>query len=130
MKDRIKALRKELKMSQEALGGVLGITGSGVSRIEAGDHNLSEQNIKLLGAKLNVNEEWLRTGAGNMFKSVTHDEKVADFFSDLMKDEPASFRRRLINVLSDLNVEQWEALATVAERLVAEYGETKKADPE
>lgn len=130
MKDRIKALRKELKMSQEALGNVLGITGSGVSRIEAGDHNLSEQNIKLLGAKLNVSEEWLRTGEGSMFKSVTHDEKVADFFSDLMKDEPASFRRRLINVLSDLDVEQWEALAVVAEKLVAEYGETKKADPE
>ena len=131
MKERVKALRKSLKLSQEAFGEKIGITGSGVSRIESGSHGLSEQNIKLLCASFNVSEKWLRTGCGEMFETVSRDDKVAEFFSDLMEDEPVSFRRRLINVLSDLNVEQWEVLEKVAERLVAEYEEeTKKADPE
>lgn len=130
MNNRFKSVRKAQGLTQVEMADVLGITGSAVSRIEAGQNNITEQNIKILVSKFNVNESWLRTGVGEMFETVSRDEKVNDFFGRLMKDEPASFRRRLINVLSDLNVDQWEALASVAERLVEEYKETKKADPE
>lgn len=66
---RLKQLRLALHLSQENLGTALGITRSGVSSIESGSRKLSEKHIKLLLATYpNINENWLRTGEGNMFQ--------------------------------------------------------------
>lgn len=66
---RLKQLRLALHLSQENLGTALGITRSGVSSIESGSRKLSEKHIKLLLASYpNINENWLRTGEGNMFQ--------------------------------------------------------------
>ncbi len=66
---RLKQLRLALHLSQENLGTALGITRSGVSSIESGSRKLSEKHIKLLlAAYPNINENWLRTGEGNMFQ--------------------------------------------------------------
>ena len=66
---RLKQLRLALHLSQENLGTALGITRSGVSSIESGSRKLSEKHIRLLlAAYPNINENWLRTGEGNMFQ--------------------------------------------------------------
>ena len=66
---RLKQLRLALHLSQENLGTALGITRSGVSSIESGSRKLSEKHIKLLlAAYPNINENWLRTGEGDMFQ--------------------------------------------------------------
>lgn len=70
MKDRIKSIRKSKRLSQEEFGSRIGITKSSVSLLESGRNSPSEQTIKLLCTEFNVNEDWLRTGAGgdeNMF---------------------------------------------------------------
>lgn len=65
--NRIKELRKSLKLSQEGLGNAIGLTKSSVSNIENGIRNVTDQHIKLLCSELNVSEAWLRTGQGEMF---------------------------------------------------------------
>ncbi len=67
MNERIKELRKYLKMNQEDFGKLLGITKSGVSDIESGRRNVTEQHIFMLKSQKNVNESWLRDGTGEMF---------------------------------------------------------------
>ena len=130
MKERIKELRKSLGLTQQEFSDRIQIDRSTVAGYETGKTNPTNGAISLICREFNVSETWLRTGNGEIFEKISRDDKVADFFGDLMKDEPVSFRRRLINVLSDLDVEQWEALEKVALRLVEEYEETKKADPE
>lgn len=68
MNERIKILRKELKMSQDAFAKKLGLTKNYISLVESGNRNLSRQSIKVLCSIFNISEEWLRNGNGTMFK--------------------------------------------------------------
>lgn len=74
MNGRLKALRKELSLSQEAFGKKLGVTGAGISKIESGDRNLTDQMMLAICREFNVREEWLRNGTGEMFLDFTEDE--------------------------------------------------------
>lgn len=110
MNERIKELRKLLKMSQEDFGKLLGITKSGVSDIESGRRNVTEQHIFMLKSQKNVNEEWLREGVGEMFVEQSSDEQIATFIGGLLKDEEDSFKRRLISGLCGLDDDGWRIL--------------------
>lgn len=61
---RIKELRKELKLSQEEFGTRIGLKKSAASWIEQEGHTITDQNISLISKTFGVNEEWLRTGKG------------------------------------------------------------------
>lgn len=74
MNERLKAIRKKLSLSQEAFGKKLGVTGAGISKIESGDRNLTEQMVLAICREFNVREEWLRNGSGEMFLNLTEDE--------------------------------------------------------
>lgn len=74
MEKRLSHLRKELNITQEHMGNRLGITRAAISRLESGHRNLTESMIKLICSELNVNEDWLRTGEGEMFNEIPTDE--------------------------------------------------------
>lgn len=67
--NRIFELRKKLELSQEKFGEKLGVTGPGISKIESGDRGVTEQMIMAICRVFYVNEEWLRTGEGEPFKT-------------------------------------------------------------
>ena len=73
MNSRLKLLRKELNMSQELFGSKLGVTGAGISKIESGQRNLTDQMILLICKEFGVNEDWLRNGSGKMYLTNTTD---------------------------------------------------------
>lgn len=64
---RFKEIREFLGQSQEAFGDSIGLSKSGISNIEKGDRNVTNKHIKMLSLEHNVNEQWLRTGDGEMF---------------------------------------------------------------
>lgn len=68
MNERVKLLRKTLGLSGEKFGSKLGVQRGAISNIEKGNRNLTEQMILSICREYNVNEEWLRTGEGEMFK--------------------------------------------------------------
>lgn len=70
MNERIKEVRKALGLSGEKFGNRIGVKRSAISDIERGRNGVSEQNIKAICREFNVNEDWLRTGNGNMFNPV------------------------------------------------------------
>lgn len=80
MNERIKELRKALGLSGEKFGEPLGVTRTAVSLIETGKNAVTEQMIKLLCLTYNVNEDWLRTGNGEMFNKTK-----SSFLDDLQK---------------------------------------------
>ena len=69
MENRLKLIRKELKLTQETLGKKLGITKNALSMIETGKQVLSERNKNILVQDLNVNPDWIETGKGKMFNA-------------------------------------------------------------
>lgn len=69
MGDRLKLIRKELKMTQEQLAQRLGIGKAALSMIETGKCGLSTRNKNILVQDLNVNPEWIESGKGQMFNA-------------------------------------------------------------
>ena len=59
MSERIKLIRKELKLTQEQLAQRLGIGKAALSMIETGKAGLSARNKNILVQELNLNAEWL-----------------------------------------------------------------------
>ena len=117
MKDRIKQLRKELKLTQQGFADRIGVKQNTVATYEIGRNPPNDTVINLICREFDVNENWLRTGEGEMFRKLTRDERIADFVADVLRDEPDSFRKRFISMLSSLNEDQWEMLEVFADGL-------------
>lgn len=99
--ERIRNLRKEIKLSQEDFGGRLGVTKASISRLEAGINNVTEQMIKSVCREYNVNYAWLKEGIGEMF--ISSDDSVANRIDDLLagENETAKALFRAFAVLDD-----------------------------
>ena len=69
-------------MSQETFGNKLGVTGAGISKIESGQRNLTEQMILMICKEFNINENWLRYGDGGIFrqKLPTGIDQLAEYY--------------------------------------------------
>jgi transcriptional regulator with XRE-family HTH domain len=120
LNNRIKEVRKKIGLSQEEFGKRLSITKASISRIESGINNPSDQTIKLICSEFNVNEEWLRTGAGgqdNMFLS--EDVKYIQNIGKL-GTEKNDFKKFCLNMIMGLPDEYWDYI----------YKEFKKFDKE
>lgn len=68
--DRVKDVRKTLKLTLEEFGNKVGVTKQTVSRIENGVNNLTEQMAKSICREFNVNYDWLLDGDGEMFSDL------------------------------------------------------------
>ena len=60
-------------MSQADFASRLGVTGAGISKIESGQRNLTDQMILLICKEFNVNENWLRYGTGDIYQKESPD---------------------------------------------------------
>ena len=69
--ERIKTVRKSLtpKVSQTAFAEILGTTRRAITTYETGAVTPSDTFIQLLCTKFNIDEHWLRTGEGEMYKN-------------------------------------------------------------
>ena len=91
--DRIRFLRKEsLKLSQEEFGKLLGVNRDVINNIEQNRLKRPAQKepiYKLICEKFNVNENWLRTGDGEMF--LPDEDEEAAYVSDLLEESDNDF---------------------------------------
>lgn len=87
MKDRIKKLRKELDLTQQAFADKIGMKQNTIAQYEMGRTTPSDAIIFSICREFDVNEEWLRTGKGEMFIELTEQEKIMKFTGLLLKDE-------------------------------------------
>lgn len=116
--ERIKKVRRETDLTQHDFGRRIGIKPNSISLIESGNRNASEQVILSICREFNVNEAWLRTGAGEMFVKQAEKDELAAAVERLVTGESAEFKRRLINVLSTLKDEHWLLLEQKLKEIV------------
>lgn len=118
MFERIKMIRKNLNFNQDEFGSKIGLTKSGVSKLEKGINNPTEQTILSICREFNVNRKWLETGEGEMFIILSPKERLASWMGSVIRLDDDNFKLRFINVLSELNEDEWELLEKMANKLV------------
>lgn len=104
--NRIKKLRKELKLSQDAFGKRIGITGGGVSKIENGERTLTEQTALSICREFRVNYFWLTEGQLPMFTG-TPENVVDEIAEDYNLDE---IDKKIIEKYLELDAEHRQFL--------------------
>lgn len=67
MKERMKKLRKTLGLTQQEFADRLGISRGNIATYETRDGSPGSSVVNLICREFNVDEHWLRTGAGEMF---------------------------------------------------------------
>ena len=127
--ERIKELRKALKLSQTEFGVNIGVGLGVVRNLESSITLPSPAQIDLIVRVFNVNRAWLETGEGKMLVEMSRAEKIGRFVADVLADKPESFRHWLVGVLIDLDDDGWQLLEDAA-KLFAGYSEQKKKEDE
>jgi transcriptional regulator with XRE-family HTH domain len=112
LNERINYLIKSLGMKKTAFAEKLNVSQAFVSQLCSGVKQPSERTIQDICTKFNVNENWLRTGNGEMFIRLSRNDEIAKFVGELMKEEEDSFKNRLIAGLAALDDTGWEVLET------------------
>jgi transcriptional regulator with XRE-family HTH domain len=103
---RVIELRKRLDLNQADFAERLGIKRATIASIETERNPLTEANIKLICHVFGVNEDWLRTGNGDMFqKDNSHlENEVLKMFRGLSEKAQLMIRDYIQMVLEQQQV--------------------------
>lgn len=104
--ERVKKIRKYLKLTLEEFGEKVGVTKQTISRIENGINNLTEQMAKAICREFNVNYDYLMCGEGEMFSGLP--QTVLDELCRQYELDP--FDRSLLEMYIELSREEKEAV--------------------
>lgn len=123
--ERIKEVRRAFKKTQQAFADAIGLKRNTIANYEIGNVLPSDRTISDICREFNVNEDWLRTGDGEMFLQRSKDEELAAFFGDVLSGQP-DFKRRLLAALSRLDEREWDMLEAVTDKLLADLQKEKE----
>lgn len=119
MNERLKELRKVLKLSQDAFGERIGLSGGGISLLEMGKRNITEQNVKSICREFNVSYVWFTTGDGEMF--IDSDDDIIETIDRIMIGEN-EFHKNLFKTFARLDEDELLAL----ERIIDKFKEVSR----
>lgn len=118
MKDRIKKIRKTLDLTQQKFADKLGVKRNTVGQWECGINALTDQTITAICREFNVNENWLRTGSGEMFQELDIEDQLMDWAGKVLGGQDSSFKKRFVTMLMNLSENEWEFIERKARELV------------
>lgn len=114
MKEQLIELRKLLNLSQQAFGEKIKLSKSAISTIEKGTRGITDRTIELVCTQFDVNEEWLRTGEGDIFKKPDNLLELLGFEITSMSDMEIEFLTNFLKLPQDkrkLAISYLQALA-------------------
>ena len=120
MKERIKDLRNSLKMTQQKFADRLGLKRQTIAAYEIGNIVPSDSTLLLICKEFNVNEEWLRSGTGEMFKVIPEEDETAVIVSNLLEKDNAFYDiiKGLMKTFDQLDSSSQEALISLSEQFL------------
>lgn len=108
LKDRIRMIRKEsAKLTQEKFAEVLGTTRPAIASYELGKVVPSDTFIQLMCSKFSINQNWLRTGEGDMYRKTTS-ERLDEIAEEL---QLTPNQTKVFHILMGLPSEKREVIA-------------------
>lgn len=117
MKDRIKKIRTDNKLSMEKFGKQIGITRSSVCKLESGENNPSEQTIKLICKEFNISYLWLTQGIEPMTEENDHSSMAR--IDAIMTGENET-AKKIFKAFSKLSEDEWNTLGNIIKNISEE----------
>ncbi|MCI1951942.1 MAG: helix-turn-helix transcriptional regulator [Clostridiales bacterium] len=114
MNERIKELRRALCLTQDEFAKRLGITGGGVSKLEKGTRNITEQMALSICREFNVSHAWLIDGVGDMF--LDDDTATTAVFDRIMSGENET-AKAVFKAFAKLDDSEWETLYKIIQEV-------------
>ncbi len=115
MNERLKEIRTVLGIKQGDFAKKISTTQGHISDIENGRKELSDRTIKLICLEFNVNENWIRTGQGDMFIQMDRDDELAAWVGSILNpNNDNEFMKKFVHMLSKLNLDDWKVLEKMA----------------
>lgn len=118
MKDRIRKIRKDSGLTQEKFAEKLGIKQNTVASYEMGRIGVSDSVIISICREFGVNENWLRTGNGEIYK--TTEDKLSTYLAQIAKGND-DFIKDIIEVYMEVDESSRQALKEIAKRMIDKH---------
>lgn len=122
MKERLKKLRKNLDLTQQAFADKIGMKQNTIAQYEMGRTTPSDAIVFSICREFGVNEKWLRNGEGEMFIKSTPYDKAYNRFGYIMENSSPSKKAALsilLELLYSVPDDQWDMI-------MERYNEIKK----
>lgn len=120
MKERLRQLRKALDITQQEFADRIGIKRNSYANYETGRNTPIDAIILSICREFNVNEEWLRTGEGEMFEELTEQQKILKYTALLLKDKDSAIANAIQTLI--VTYEQLDdASKTTLEKIALQY---------
>ena len=126
---RIKQIRKSLNMNQTDFGARIGVKQGTITGYETGIRTPTDAVILSICREFNINENWLRTGEGEMNLVLSEDDELMKYVGLLLKDKEnfvAQKIKRFIIGYEKLDAEDKK----IIENLMHQIFEDEKKEPE
>lgn len=105
----------------------LNVSPAFVTELCAGRKFPSDRTIADICRVYNVNEDWLRDGAGEPFLQLSREDTIAAYVGKINGGKLTDIEESIIKFMAETPVEEWEMLA----RALRRFAETiKKPDTE
>ena len=123
--ERIKELRKVLKITQQVFAEKIGLKRNTVASYEINVVFPSDRTITDICDKFGVSEQWLRTGEGEMLVPKDEKEEIAEFFGRVLAGKE-EIKEIFINAIAHTSEEDLKKMADFMVKFAAEYEKNKK----
>lgn len=119
--ERVRALRKSLKLNQTEFGQRIGLKSGAVSKMEQEGGTVIDQNIRLICQTFHVSEKWLRTGVGPM-----ESDDVSTMLARLQEEmDLTDLEMRLLQTYFSFPAEERQTFLAMAQKFAARLAAEK-----
>ncbi|WP_369354395.1 helix-turn-helix domain-containing protein [Lysinibacillus capsici] len=119
MNERMRYLRKTLGFNQKEMGDKIKLSQTHISSLENGARDATDRIISDICREFNVNEQWLRTGEGEIF--IQPETFSLDEYAQ--KSQLSELELDIIKSYMDLNKDVRQAILKTAQQLFAKHSE-------
>lgn len=95
----LKSLREDLGLSQKEFANKLKVSDTTISKLEKGERNITDRMLIQICDAFNVRSEWLRTGEGNMYRTVS-DLNIANMMGKVFADDDEFLKKVFLTFLN------------------------------
>lgn len=123
MKDRIKKIRKNANLTQQAFADRLGLKQNTIAVYEMGKSGISDAVITSICREFNINEEWLRYGTEPM--TLPASAKLSTYLGEISAGDDYLIQD-IIEVYMELDQKSKDALRIGLDMLVKKRSEREQ----
>lgn len=129
MNERLALIRESVGLTTRAFGEKINLTGGAITNMEKGIRNITERTVSDICREFDVNEDWFRTGEGNMFTELTEMQKVMRYTGLLLKDADSVIAKAIMDFIvtyEQLDDTSKKVLNEVAQKYLENSKRSKK----